>query len=272
MSEKGPTDLVLDVRSAEDFQRCHRPDSVNIPLEELGGRVHELPPRDVPLTVYDTDARRARWARSRLQARRRIVQDVIHGGAWLEDVRTEVGPSRRHLWQPHSLLVEAAELAGEMWLSLAGRRALDVACGSGRDAVFLATSGFQVDAWDVLPDALERCSDLARRNGVTASTLCRDVETDPTIVSESWDMVCCFNFLHRPLIPFIAGAVKRGGLIVYETFVHPQREWFGKPRREARELRPGELRSCFDGWQVLISREGRTGPRRIAASLVARKS
>ncbi len=271
MSETDSADLVLDLRPAEDFQRCHRPDSVNIPLEELAGRIHELPPRDVPLTIYDTDARRARWARSRLRARRRIVQDVIHGAAWLEDARTETGPSPRHLWQPHPLLVEAVGLAGQQWSSLMARRALDIACGTGRDAVFLATSGFQVEAWDVLPDALERCSDLARRNGVTVSTRCRNVETHPTIASESWDWVCCFNFLHRPLIPFIAGAVKRGGFIVYETFVHPQRERFGKPRREARELRSGELQSWFDGWQVLISREGRTGPRRISASLVACK-
>ena len=271
VSEERSTDLVLDVRSAEDFQRLHRPDSVNIPLEELARRIHELPPRDVPLTVYDADARRARWARSRLQARKRIVEEVIHGDAWLETARTETGPSLRHLWQPHSLLVEAVGLAGETWPSLAGRRLLDVACGTGRDAVFLATAGFQVEAWDVLPDALERCADLAKRNGVTVSTLCRNVETDPTITPESWDVVSCFNFLHRPLVPILAEAVKRGGLIVYETFVHPHRERFGKPSREAHELRPGELRSWFDGWQVLISREGRTGPRRIAASLAARK-
>jgi hypothetical protein len=86
-----------------------------------------------------------------------------------------------------------------------------------------------------------------------------------------FDMICCFNFLHRPLMPAIAEAVRRGGLVVYETFVHPQGEMFGRPTREAHLLRAGELPGFFAAWELLVLREGLTGPRRFAASLIARK-
>jgi 2-polyprenyl-3-methyl-5-hydroxy-6-metoxy-1,4-benzoquinol methylase len=175
------------------------------------------------------------------------------------------------LWQPHELLVEALGHARRLWHGLDGRRVLDIACGSGRDAVFLALSGLTVEAWDVLPDAIALCSELAERQGVVVETQCRDVEADTTIAKARYDLVTCFNFLHRPLMPSIASALRPGGLIVYETFVHPQRALFGRPRQDAHLLRPGELRTWFEGWEIQVLREALTGPRRFAASLVARK-
>ena len=47
------------------------------------------------------------------------------------------------------------------------------------------------------------------------------------------DLIRCFGFLHRPLLPSRVGGVRDGGLVVYETFVHPQREMFRKPRKDA---------------------------------------
>ncbi|NJL30478.1 MAG: class I SAM-dependent methyltransferase [Phycisphaerales bacterium] len=46
---------------------------------------------------------------------------------------------------------------------------MDIACGSGRDAVWLAMQGYEVDGLDVLPDALERASDLAHRHGSSST-------------------------------------------------------------------------------------------------------
>jgi SAM-dependent methyltransferase len=101
-------------------------------------------------------------------------------------------------------------------------------------------------------------------------TLCEDLERNPVLPLNGYDLISVFNFLHRPLLPAIAAALRPGGLIVYETFVHPQREQFGKPRRDAFLLQPGELAAAFAGWQILKYAEGPTGPRRIAASLIAR--
>lgn len=262
---------ILDVRPAEDFERLHRAGAVSIPLEELAARIHELPPRTTPVILYDADERRARWAGSRLRARGRPVAGVVHGEDWLQTGPTAHGPSDSRLWKPHTLLIEAVGHARQAWGSVAECRALDIACGSGRDAVFLAMMGFQTEAWDVLPDAVALCDDLARRHHVSVTTRQRDVEADPTIETACYDLVACFSFLHRPLVPRIAAAVRPGGFVVYETFVHPQRELFGKPRRDAHLLESAELPRWFEGWQIRTSHEGLTAPRRFTASLIARK-
>jgi len=262
---------ILDVRPEGAFLSRHRAGAANIPLEELADRVHELPPPHVSLIVYDEDRRRARWAQSRLRARERAVAQVVSGEEWLCGGPIEAGPSTARLWRPHALIKEAVELACRLRPALEGRRALDIACGSGREAVFLAMQGFQTEAVDVLPDALDRCADLAKRQGVTVDVRCHDVEAEPFIERDRYDLICCFNFLHRPLMPIIADAVRPGGLVVYETFLREQRERFGRPLRDSHVLETGELPKWFPGWETLAFREGMTEPGRIVASLIARK-
>lgn len=265
------TENILDVRSESAYLSRHRVGAVNIPLEGLTGRIHELPPREAPLTVYDLDRTRARRAASELLARGRHRVEIVSGPCWLAAGPTASGPSRDYLWQPHSLLVDAVDAARRLWGGIVNKTAVDIASGTGRDAVFLALAGFDVEAWDALPDALERCRATARRCRAAVRTHCRDVEAKITIPADRFDLICCFNFLHRPLIPEMAAGLRPGGLLVYETFVDPQRELFGKPRRAQRVLRPGELQTFFTGWEILVSREGLARPRRMVASLIARK-
>jgi tellurite methyltransferase len=271
MSPLEPDELILDIRPEPDFLARHRAGAANIPLESLADRIHELPRRDRAFTVYADDETRARWACSRLRAHGRPLASPASGNTWLEGGPTESGPSTGRLWAPHDLLAEAVGYAQRAWGTLADRSALDIACGTGRDAVYLGLCGLAVEAWDILPDALERCHDLAQRHGVAVDTRCADVERDPTLPAGRYDLVACFNYLHRPLMPSLAGAVRPGGLVAYETFVHPQRELFGKPRRDKHLLRSGELPGFFQGWTPLVSREGLVSPRRFAASLIARK-
>lgn len=272
MVKNPATPPILDVRDPASYERLHRTGAVNIPLEELSRRMHELPPRDAPLVIFDIDERRASAASERLRLAERHIAQVAFGDAWLNDGPTQTGASTGRLWSPHEIVREAIEHARRLWGDVTGRRALDIACGTGRDAVFLAFQGFDVEGWDILPDALERCEDLAVRNGVSVRTDFRDVEAHGQIIApEAYDLIICVNFLHRPLLPHIAAGVRPGGLVAYETFVEPQRERFGKPAREAHVLKPGELSTWFVGWEILTCREGPAGPRRIAAGLIARK-
>src|SRR5947207_8106874 len=94
---------ILDVRPANDFERRHLAHSVNIPLEELAARVHELPPRDASIVIADTSAERARQAKRFLAARGNPVQVR----ALADEQLTESGPSRERLWQPSVFLIEA---------------------------------------------------------------------------------------------------------------------------------------------------------------------
>ncbi len=271
MTLPNPDELILDVRPEADFLTCHRVGSVNIPLESLADRIHELPRRDKVFTVYADDLTRAKCACEKLKSHGRPLAKPASGESWLADGPTETGPSASRLWAPHDLLAEAVELAQRAWGTLEDFSAIDIACGTGRDAVYLGLRGLKVEAWDILPDALDRCRDLAKRHCVSIDTRCADVECDETLQAGRYDLVACFNYLHRPLMPSLAAAVRPGGLVVYETFVHPQRELFGKPRRDKHLLRPGELPGFFQGWTLLVSREGLVSPRRHAASLIARK-
>jgi SAM-dependent methyltransferase len=261
---------ILDVRSPQAFVRLHRAGAVNIPLEELADRIYELSPRTEDLLIFDADPRRARWARSRLKARDRINTTIVFGENWLNEGPTATGPSTDRLWKPHQLLIEAITHFRDK-VSVTASRALDIACGAGRDAVYLALCGFETHAWDVLPDALARCEALASRSNVHVRTRLCDAEDPDVLGNEQFDLIACFNFLHRPLMPLIAAALRPGGMLVYETFVHPQRDMFGKPTRDSHLLKPRELPGFFPGFEIIVSREGLTGPRRMAASLIARR-
>lgn len=263
--------LFLDVRRESLFLAAHHPRAVNIPLEELADRIHELPPPYETLLLFDHDPVRAEQAAAMLRERDRTIEVLAPGDPRSNDEGTVCGPSTARLWRPHGLLHELIAAMRSEWGDLKGRTALDLACGAGRDAVFLAENGLHVTAWDILPDAVARCTDLARRTGVALVATVRDVTVAGAIPPSAFDVVCCFNFLHRPLMPALAEAVRPGGFVCYETFVDPQRERFGKPTRPERVLRPGELTAFFNGWAILVSREGPVSPRRIAASLIARR-
>jgi tellurite methyltransferase len=273
MSQINAKSPILDVRGNKAFELGHTKGAVNIPLEELLDRIHELPSPHEMVVVYDSDARRARWAVSRLRARGRLLAEAVWGAECLAEGDIVTGPSEGRMWSPHTLLQRALLSAEKVWGELKGRSALDIACGTGRDAVFMASRGLRVDAWDNLPDAIERCQDLASRNGVNVRVEVRDVVSAPApdIALDSYDLLSCFNFLHRPLMPVIAAAVRPGGFVVYETFTREQRRLFGKPRNDSHLLESGELPGYFEGWQVIHYSESLVSPRRFVASLIVMK-
>lgn len=244
---------LLDVRRAADYLAGHPANAANIPLEELSVRPHELPSPEERLFVVDSDEHRAAEAAAILRERGREAVVV----PWAEVSQELVtGPVRRRLWRANPFLIESLELiSASDPASRAGRRAIDVACGTGRDAVHLALNGFAVDAMDWLPDALERAADLARRNGVSLQTIQRDVEADPSLPVATYDVVHVARFLHRPLLPALAAAVKPGGWLVYETFHERNRETGRRPTRPEHLLRTGELREAFHTLEPMIVRD-----------------
>jgi SAM-dependent methyltransferase len=157
-------------------------------------------------------------------------------------------------------------------------RALDVACGSGREAVHLALAGWQVEAVDLLPDALLRAEDLARRSGVAITTRAVDLRQPDALPEETYDLVTVFRFLHRPALPVIGRSVKLDGTLVYEAFHchdtgRTARMGGGeKPLKPARLLDDGELAAAFPNFEVLLSRDGVERGGRVFSQLVARRN
>jgi SAM-dependent methyltransferase len=118
----------------------------------------------------------------------------------------------------------------------AGGTVLDLACGSGRHARFLAGLGYQVEAVDRDAEAL---AGLTGVSGVAAHQA--DLETGPwPYFGRAFDGIVVTNYLHRPLLPNLMAALAEGGVLIYETFMAGN-ERYGRPSNPAFLLRNGEL-------------------------------
>jgi hypothetical protein len=83
-----------------------------------------------------------------------------------------------------------------------------VAAGAGREAVYLALQGFEVEARDRDPEALARAAALAARHGVAISTVVTDLERGAVALPPNrYQLVICFRYLHRPLFHQIESAL-----------------------------------------------------------------
>jgi SAM-dependent methyltransferase len=129
-----------------------------------------------------------------------------------------------------------------------GGAVLDVACGSGRHARWLAQLGFEVDAVDRDPALF-----VDPPSAVTL--LGADLEAGPwPYEGRTYDAIVVTNYLHRPLLPILVGALEPGGVLVYETFAQGN-ERFGKPSNPAFLLAPGELLDAVRGRLRVIAYE-----------------
>jgi SAM-dependent methyltransferase len=131
--------------------------------------------------------------------------------------------------------------------------AVDLACGTGRNALFLAREGFDVLAVDVSGEALARLEERAAAAGLSVATTRRDLSADG-VPAGRWDLVVVTYFLDRALFGPIRSAIAAGGVLVYETYTVQHAERTGFNRRYC--LEPGELLSAFAGMRVVAYREG----------------
>jgi dihydroneopterin aldolase len=140
-------------------------------------------------------------------------------------------------------------------------KVLDVASGSGRHALFLASLGYQVEAIDRDEQALAQLSAGARARHLTGiSSRVLDLEQpapqDPKLGHEAYDAILVFFYLNRPLFSYLIDALKPGGVLLYETFTvdnHVQRR---HPKRREFCLAPCELLSLTPGLRILHYDEG----------------
>lgn len=155
------------------------------------------------------------------------------------------------------------------WLPLRGE-ALDVACGRGRHALWLAARGLRVMAVDRHAEAIAELKQLAATQMLPVVAEVLDLESgDPDLGTERFDVIVVINYLHRPLLPTLLKALRPGGVLIYETFTRDQAKR-GKPSNPAFLLEPGELAHAVEALNVVAIREGDMGDRSIA-SIVALK-
>ena len=149
-------------------------------------------------------------------------------------------------------------------------RALDVACGRGRHALWLAAKGLDTVAIDRNREAVAFVNGEARRRALPLRAAVVDLEGDDVALeSAAYDIVVVVHYLHRPLFPALCAAVRPGGMLVYETFTSAQARR-GKPTNPAFLLNPGELRQLVRPFEVLAEREGEF-EEKMLASVIARR-
>jgi SAM-dependent methyltransferase len=138
---------------------------------------------------------------------------------------------------------------------------LDVAAGSGRNALYLAAHGFTVHAIDRNPEALKELQVIAHEQHlslVTTEVVDLEEEMFPRRVFSpaTYDVVTVFFYLFRPLFPTLLRTLKPGGMLMYETFLIDNYLRYQRPRHPDFCLARGELRTLVSGLHVLHYDEG----------------
>lgn len=146
-----------------------------------------------------------------------------------------------------------------------GMRALELACGLGHDALWLAAQGYTVDAIDISLMALRKArAEMLRRGLHGVNFIVADLDQF-SLPHHAYDLVVVFRFLDRTLFPAIRARVRPGGLVIYRTLNVRWREKHPETRA-AHMLALGELHTFFPGWDVLHSDDSGA-----LSELVARK-
>jgi len=162
---------------------------------------------------------------------------------WNERYRTGAYALRTH---PSQLLLE--------WVDrIPTGRALDVACGAGRNALYLAARGFDVDAVDISVEALERARESAQRSGLRVNWMQQDLDGQPALQGE-YQLILMIRFVHLPLLRTLATRLAPEGFLVCEQHLVSDAPVIGPTNPDYR-VRPGELRTAAAGLRVLSLQE-----------------
>ena len=190
-------------------------------------------------------------------------------------------PANQSDWDAkHRLAAEAppsepASIVRELLPLLPVGPALDIACGTGRHALFLAGRSQHVTAVDFSSVALDILEVRARSVGAPVrrgerfreggrphkgglELIHADLER-LSLPERGYDLILCIQYLQRDFFPKMARALRPGGVLLMETFTRAQLEFAGGPRNPAYLLETGELREAFPELRVLFYRELRAG-------------
>lgn len=147
-------------------------------------------------------------------------------------------------------------------------RALDVAGGAGRNAIWLAQRGLDVTIADVSPRGLEIASQRATDAGVHITALPADLEDGP-FPAGPWDLILSVCYLWRPLFVVYPQVLAPGGLLVIIQPTKTNLERHPKPPAGFL-LNDGELPNLVSGLEIVHYAEGWQADGRHDAVVVAK--
>jgi tellurite methyltransferase len=149
--------------------------------------------------------------------------------------------------------------------------ALDLACGAGRNSLYLARQGWHVTAVDGSPVAIEILRERASAQNLNIDKRVADLgRSEFEIEPGAYDLICDCYYLQRSLIPKIKSGLRPGGIIIAIAHLADA----DQPHGTSTRARSGELSALFEGWKILHQYEGKSHEachQRPAAELVAQK-
>lgn len=152
-------------------------------------------------------------------------------------------------------------------------KALVLAMGEGRNAVFLAKNGFDVDGCDISSIAIDKAELLAKENNVKLNAFVADLE-EYKIPANKYDLITCIYYTQRSLIPQIKAGLKEGGMVLFETYTIDQLKYGPDapgPKNPEYLLEHNELLNLFRDFYILYYQEGEIARNKSVASLIAQK-
>jgi SAM-dependent methyltransferase len=171
--------------------------------------------------------------------------------------------------QPSGLL---AEWLPKLKIRETHPRAIDVACGTGRNAIYLARRGWQVDAVDFSAVALDQLTETATAESLPITCIQTDLEgairrPADLFTADRYDLAVMVRYTNLPLIDTLKGALKAGGYLIVEEHLVTEADVVG-PRNPQFRVAPDALRNAAAGMDIIAYREGTvTNPDRRPAAL-----
>lgn len=120
--------------------------------------------------------------------------------------------------------------------------ALDIACGNGRNSLFLADKGFIVDAIDISAIATNHISG----SDPNINVICKDID-DWIIPQNKYELIVNVRFLDRRLFPLIQDGLRPSGVLIFESFTGGGNDKYC--------LEPNELLQAFQSLRIVYYEE-----------------
>lgn len=182
--------------------------------------------------------------------------------------------NRRYAAGAYAGRTEASALL-QVWVgAVQAGTALDVACGAGRNALYLAERGFEVNGVDISAAALSRARSSARRRGVRLNLIEHDLDT-PLTLDAAYQLILVVRYVNLPLMAQLTDHLAPGGFLISEQHLVSEAEVIG-PENPAYRVAPGQLAAAAQGLETLFLNEGLVtepdGRLAALAQLVARRS
>ena len=156
--------------------------------------------------------------------------------------------NEKYLTEEHP--TEPAAIVKQYFKLAAGKRALDIAAGNGRNAIFLAEQGFVVDAVDISDTGLAQ---FAGKHPAI-HPVCADLDVFD-IPAERYDLIINIKYLNRRLFPYIREGLVSGGVLIFETLLDSPD--LAKHKSYCRDylLRENELLHAFLSMRIALYKE-----------------